>query len=101
MALPKQGGGHPNTRRQTPTDIDTAHREYGGIEYGGFPVKSVEYLAVQGFAAFLCLVYRGRLRPLAAATTAGWLRLRCSSSMSLGRSQLAMTVQFGRWKDHH
>jgi len=45
--------------------------------------------------------YRGRLRLLADATIAGWLRFRCSSSTSLGRSQLAMTVQFGRWKDHH
>jgi Nucleotidyl transferase AbiEii toxin, Type IV TA system len=46
-------------------------------------------------------VYRGRLRLLAEATTAGWLRFRYSSSTSLGRSQLAMTVQLGRWKDHH
>ena len=46
-------------------------------------------------------VYRGRLRLLADATTAGWLSFRCSSSTSLGRSQLAITVQFGRWKDHH
>ena len=45
--------------------------------------------------------YRGRLRLLAAATTAGWSRLRCSSSTSLGRFQLAMTVQVGRWNDHH
>ena len=46
-------------------------------------------------------VYRGRLRLLADATMAGWLRSRRSSLTSVGRSQLAMTVQVGRWKDHH
>lgn len=24
---------HPNARRHTPTDIETAHEEYDGIEY--------------------------------------------------------------------
>src|SRR5690606_20802989 len=45
--------------------------------------------------------HSGRLRLSAAATTAGWLALSGSHSTKVGLSQLAITLQVGRWKDHH